>query len=240
MPKNHAKQSHGSSKSHKMSSASKAHHVKELILPTSPNQFGTNALVDSDFDAKLVKHLMPYNTIGNQNFFWRTVYDAGVVSQVALSDYLGFVAFQLNQCSGYSDYTTVFDQYRLRAASITISPNYPTLPAPNVNPRLYTCFDYDDNAPITRLTLQQYDSCVIAPPGTGLARALVPRMAIAAYGNGVFTNYANTDPMWVDAVSSGLPHFGVKFVIEAGGTGQTILQVYTVQATCFWEFRSAR
>jgi len=214
--------------------------AERLIMPTEPNQYGTTALIRSDFSATLTKHLAPYNTLGNQNFFWRSSYDGSDQKQTPGSDLTGGLYFVFSNISGYSNFATVFDQYRLRAVSVTLSPRAIPVSSPtDIQPRLWTCFDYDDANAINRAMIEQYDSCVLSPPGTGVTRTIVPRMAVAAY-SGSFTSYANVADMWLDIASPNVQHYGVKFVIEAGVAGQTNLVMYALSYTAFWEFRSTR
>jgi len=216
--------------------------AEELILPTAPNQYGTTALVSSDLSSRVTKHLAPYNTIGNQNYFWRAISDSGTLVQSTLADAAISLFFTLSATPGSSDFIACFDQYRLRAVSVEFMPMITSTMAASTAvylPRLYTCIDYDDAGTLTRSAIQQYDTCVVSPPGTGVVRTLVPRMAVAAY-SGSFTSYANVSDMWLDAASPSVQHFGVKAVLESGPSGQTILQTYLITATSFWEFRATR
>jgi hypothetical protein len=213
--------------------------AQELVWPTEPNQFGQVALIKSDFNPALVRELAPYDTIGDQRFYWRTVLDGSSFTQVALTDAQLAFAFALNQCYGYADLTATFDQYRLKAVSVAFMPNVASLGAGNTTPRLWTCIDYDDNNNVARAAIEQYDTCICAPPGTGVVRTLKPRMAVAAY-SGAFTSFANMQDQWIDAASPSVQHFGVKAVMEGGASGQTALQTYTTSLTLFWEFRATR
>lgn len=212
----------------------------ELVLPTAPNQYGTTALVESDFDSSLCARLAPFNTIGSQVFFGRLV-GGGVsnIAQIALADTNIALQFSLGGFSGSSDYATCFDQYRLRAAAATFSPLYQTFAFGAINPRIWTVIDYDDNAVATRSQLLQYDTCVVSPPGSGVVRTLIPRMAVAAY-SGAFTSFANVEAGWIDMASINVAHYGVKVVVEGGVSGQTNLQQYSVDLTTYWEFRATR
>jgi len=215
-----------------------------LISPTYPNSYGRVAVIPSDFNAQLAKELAPYNTIGNQNFLWRATLDTGLIQQVAGSDVTGAINFQLSQFPGNGDFSTAFDQYRLRAASVTVSPFYDfanngSATGLLISPRLWTVIDYDDSATVTRIQAESYDTCVASPPSMGVIRTLVPRMAGAVY-SGTFTSFANFQDLWLDMASPNVQHYGVKYVIEAAAVAQTNLQSYTVSVTGFWELRATR
>lgn len=216
---------------------------KKLVSPTYPAQYGSTTLVDSDFNAHVGKQLAPYNTIGNQNFFWKSNADINPILQTAGADYSINVTPYLDIFPGSSDYKTVFDQYRLRAFTVMFTPQLITSPSALgsgfVFPRLWTVIDYDDTTGITRTQAEQYDTCFVTPPGCGVIRTVVPRIAIAAY-SGAFTSYANMGDVWLDIASGGVLQYGIKLVVEGGAVGQTFLQQYSVSITGYWEFRSAR
>jgi len=216
-------------------------HVKELILPTAPNQYGTTALVDSDFYVQLLKHLTPYNTIGNQTFHWRAQGDSMLTQMAGSASNIAF-NFQLSTFNGYTDFSATFDMYRLRAVSVRFDPMYKigNLGTTNINPRLYTVIDYDDSNTIAPGSLVQYDSCVVTPPDCGVVRTLIPRMALAAYAGGVFTSFANAQDQWIDIASPSVQHYGVKASLDPGNAGQTSLQSFTVHIEAFWQFRATR
>jgi hypothetical protein len=191
----------------------------------------------------MYKRLAPFNTIGNQTFFWRSTTDVSAIAQTALSDAAGTYNFQLGNCPGYADFAATFDMYRLRAAAIMFSPMITTNTSAATAvylPRLFTCLDYDDANTVTRAQIQQYDTCVVSPPGSGIVRVLDPHMAVAAYAAGAFTSFANMENEWIDMASAAVQHYGVKYVVEGGATGQTVLQTYTITVTMFWEFKATR
>jgi hypothetical protein len=215
--------------------------VKRLIQPTWPNEFGTTALVDRDVTDEMANLLQRYTTTGEQTFLWRVTADLTQNTQVSQADANSAYSFQLANMPGGADWGTTFDQYRLRGVALEFMPVY-TTQGPNTGvfmPRLWTCIDYDDDNTVTRTQIQQYDSCVVAPPGCGLTRAFVPHIAEAAYATS-FVGFANEKLKWIDIASNNVRHYGVKAVIESGAYGQTQLQTYSITATCFWEFKSAR
>jgi hypothetical protein len=215
-----------------------------LIQPTYPNEYGTVALVPSDFDARVQKTLAPYSTTGrNQVFFWRVTSDVSIGSQVALADGTGAVLFKLSSMPGYADLAAVFDTYRLRAVSVSIMPSNGVLTVSGsaVAPRLWTAIDYDDASSLSRNALEQYDTVIVSPPGNGVIRTLCPRFALSAYAGGSFSNFAQSEPdQWIDIASPSVEYYGIKYAIEAGAMGQTILQMYSCSVTAFWEFKSSR
>jgi hypothetical protein len=149
--------------------------------------------------------------------------------------------FTLADCDDYTNYTQLFDQYRIDAVRFILRPtaNAVGLVSPatvNVVP-LYIAIDYDDaNTPTSAAQIRAYDNCCILPPGESICRTFVPRMALDAY-QGAFTGFANVAPQWIDANSSGVQHYGIKIWVPAGAASQTTLQSWIVEREYFLSFR---
>jgi hypothetical protein len=198
-----------------------------------------------DVTPKLARFLNAFDTTGNQTFFVRESYVGGSFAQQASLNTYGAAFFTLGNLGNSASYAAIFDQYKIVAASVTFTvqngPGYQANTASNiVLPRLWTCIDYDDaNVPTSVNYVQQYSSCMLTPPGTGVTRLLQPHVALAAY-SGTFTSYANMEDQWVDIASTAVQHYGIKWALEAGGVAQTILQLVNYEVTLWVKFRSTR
>lgn len=217
----------------------KERRARNLLWPTPCEQWGATALISSDLYPQLNKSLAPFSATGKQVFFWRSMGESTTLTQSAVSDTAYTLSFTLAGANGYADLIQVFDQYRIMAVSIEMTPQYEYINGTNISPRLYSCIDYDDASTTTRANILAYDTCIVNPPNTGCVRTLIPRSAVAAY-TGTFTGYQNVEQQWIDAASSTVQHYGLKMIVESGTTGQTSLQSYTVDITYFIEFRASR
>jgi hypothetical protein len=125
-----------------------------------------------------------------------------------------------------------FDQYRIQAIRFSIVPqnnaiglvtNSTTALTP-----LYCVIDYDDATALTSsAAAEEYNNCITLSPGESLSRTFQPRMAVGAYA-GTFTGFANVAPQWIDAVSTGVQHYGIKTYIPGVTAAQTQLQTWQV------------
>jgi hypothetical protein len=153
----------------------------------------------------------------------------------------GAISGILGNFPGYTELTAVFDQYRIMQMRLTFIPILSTSAVNSQGVLVYTAFDYDDvTAPDTvtgTQALMQYDTCLIVPAGVYFERIFNPRIAYAAYAAGVFTSYANQKANWLDAASSGVQHFGLKFAVTANASGSA-LNICYVKAQIFVQFRS--
>jgi hypothetical protein len=152
--------------------------------------------------------------------------------------------FDLASLDFSSNFANVWDQYRITAVKFSIVPVSNAIQVPTQGTtnfvQLYCVIDYDDatnlsNAPAAR----GYDNCIELQPGESLERTFAPRAALAAYA-GAFNNYANVAEMWIDTVSTGTQHYGIKTFVPGGDASQTLLQTWRVFAEIYISFRSVR
>jgi len=197
-----------------------------------------------DLSSTLTRRLMGWNTRGLQTCMFKENLSLGVLAQTATTSTGLALSFQLNSLGNVAAYTSLFDQYRIVAVAVTATPTILTgsgSPITTFLPRLYSAIDYDDTVtPTTINTLQQFDSCVVSPPCTAITRFLQPHIALAAYTGTVFTGFTNETLKWIDVASPTVPHYGIKFVVEGGSSGQTVVQIYEIEAVVFIECKSQR
>jgi len=135
-----------------------------------------------------------------------------------------------------------FDQYRLMAVRFSIVPNnnaigLVTNSSTGLVP-VYCVIDYDDtNALASASAAEGYNNCIVLNPGESLSRTFRPRMALAAY-SGAFASYANVEPLWIDASSNGVQHYGIKLYIPGVLAAQTLLQSWNIIVEYCWELRA--
>jgi hypothetical protein len=161
----------------------------------------------------------------------------------SVDKFLG-IQFVLSDLTDYTNWISVFDQYRFDEVQVTIRPLSTSvglqIPTSIKPPLIYTVIDYDDATTPTTLTeLRQYSNCAISLYETVVVH-LRPHMAMAAYGGSVFTSFANAQGQWIDAASASVPHYGVKMGIDGGDSGQTNLQVVQITMRYKISFKNVR
>jgi len=165
----------------------------------------------------------------------------GVLTAQATANTANSYSFALSSANVGSGF---WDQYKIEAIRFVIQPQnnaigLVTNSTTTLTP-LYCVIDYDD---VTNLTsaaqAQSYSNCISLGPGESLERTFQPRIAVAAYGSGVFTSFANMAPEWIDAASSGVNHYGVKVFIPGVTAAQTMLQSWDVVIEYFIRFRKS-
>lgn len=159
----------------------------------------------------------------------------------------GGSVFKLSDLPSYTEFTALFDQYRIMGVSIKWLAGFsesgmftgPTAQLPN----LLTVLDHDDGAILTtRDDYLQYKTFKEERLDKVLTMEVVPRVATAVY-NGAFTGYAQVnDRPWLDTSSAGIEHYGIKWGISFPVTAATSVSVgyLTVDFTFHLEFRTTR
>jgi hypothetical protein len=124
----------------------------------------------------------------------------------------GAVNFMVSSLDQIASLTNVFDQYRIERIEAWLIPritNVQTSPLLNTG-LFHSVIDFDDSTVLTTVgQALDYANCVVSSGTDGHYRTWVPHVAMAAY-SGVFTSFANVESPWIDAVSTGVQHYGLK------------------------------
>lgn len=136
-----------------------------------------------------------------------------------------------------------WDQYKLLAVRITISPDQNavglfTNSTTSYTP-LYCVIDYDDSSNLTSVgAAEAYSNCIVLGAGESCERTFRPRMAVAAY-SGTFASFSNMADQWIDSASSGVQHYGIKIYIPGATAAQTLLPSWQISTEYFFAFRKS-
>jgi hypothetical protein len=136
-------------------------------------------------------------------------------------------SIMLSQLSGYADYVSAFDKYRILEVQAECIPNTGGLSATSSSV-IDTVIDYDDDSALTSGAQYEYDSCYSVNSTSSFKRTFIPRAALAAY-SGTFTSYAEAKPsQWIDCASPNVNHYGLKMVMGASTPVFALIIIYRV------------
>jgi hypothetical protein len=141
------------------------------------------------------------------------VINFSTVAPVFATGYLTLDAFP-----NYTDFTSLFDSYRILQAKVTFVPlakgNAVGLP-------FYTVIDYDDAAtPSSTGEMFQYDTLQISSTNDLTERVFYPRVADAQYTGSTFTGYGRGEVgKWIDSASPNVQHYGIKYALPVSTFG---------------------
>lgn len=150
--------------------------------------------------------------------------------------------YALNALHEVSDYTNLFDQYRIAAIKVEFLFDKTGEEVSSVHPMpiLSTVIDYDDyTALVDENDYLQYSTYRRSPINRKHKLYFRPRVAAAVY-QAVGTGYQNIKAPWLDCANTSVQHYGVKFMTDGsqnGGIGGNTLGHLRIYTTYYIQFR---
>jgi len=149
----------------------------------------------------------------------------------------------LNSLPNYTDFTSLFDKYKITHAEFKFTPHHnvgqvPLGPQSTSIARLITVIDQDDDATPSGLTqLMQYSSLDESLLDKERIRHFKPRPVVQTYRSSTSTGYSAPDSaIWVDAAQTDVPHYcGKALVADTTASPQNprkLTIMCTVWLTC--------
>jgi len=179
----------------------------------------------------------------DQIYRCRRTWQGSSISQ-AVSANFGSPTITFSLVEDASNLAGVFDQYRIAKVEMVFRLTASTAVA-NISGNFYTALDYDDNAALTTVPqILDYSSCIVTPlSGTGVSfnhrRCFVPRVAGALWANSAFQGYEAVVAPWINSASNGVPHYGVKYALDAYAASASMLTI-TPYITVELELKASR
>ena len=164
-------------------------------------------------------------------------------------------SFRLDMLPNYTEFTTLFDQYRINGIAIKVvwrstgismietqaDPDRPGAPI------LYDVIDLDDaTAPTTRNEVMSYSKHQMTMYSTARrsrSKFFKPRGLNTIYRTGVSNAYTLANPKaWIDMSYVDVEHYGYKGFVEVPNTGATSVPVnyFDIHYTVYLQCRQAR
>jgi len=198
------------------------------ITEYQSTQSGGSGPTDPDIPVEHFKRNKVHN-------FERTSFGGQVQGSTTL-DQFGAIYFSLSSLVNPTEFTALFDQYRIMYVEVAF---IPISAVASIAP-LVSVIDYDDaTVPTAVSDLWQYSTACYTAAGHTHIRRLHPRFDIAAY-SGTFTSYALAPyGQWVDVASPGVQYYGVKWALSATTSGTTGA-VYNIQIKYHIQCRNSR
>jgi hypothetical protein len=174
---------------------------------------------------------VPRRICGKLHTFYASAIRGNILSSTTVPS-AGAINFILADLNNVSDYTNLFDQYRILAVKLEFIMLGSTNPLTGPPGYIQTAIDYDDvTTPGSANELMQYDTVQVAPIGQYFERTLRPRSAPAMY-SGAFTSFGNVYAQWLDSASPSVQHYGIKYYIPIIPTS-----VYTIQPIAHYQIQ---
>lgn len=183
--------------------------------------------------AKKIVKIAKYKAPSQVHWFRRLVVQDGVLSTTVPNNYLN-MSFTLADVPDVSDFTALYDEYRLVAVKVRIEPVFSN----NINwsnqagttlytaGRIYGVVDKDGYGGIMTLTqMLQHGNCKYSRAGGGITFNLKPHILSNVDGG---TSQKSTTG-WIDMSSTGIKHYGLNLLVDgynAEGMNFRIIKEY--------------
>lgn len=159
------------------------------------------------------------------------------------ADYANGFVFKLSDLPSYTEFTALYDQYRIKAVRFQIMWQQQSFNPQTTAPYLgtvLTAIDLDDStAPASASEMYQYKYLKIGKSVGMTKRYLKPRTLNAIYNNGVTTAYSlQPRSAWLDCANADIQHFGLKVFIQKPSGSYVMSGV--VKIKYYVEFRNPR
>lgn len=170
---------------------------------------------------------------------------AGVPSPISQ----GF-SFAFNQLPGTTDFTTLFDQYKINGIKFSLAPTTTEAILSGVSGssgalgfrRVHTVLDFDDaSAPTGENQMLEYQSRKTTNPMQTHSRYWKPTILTEQYRSAVSTAYAPQRNKYLDLTYTDVPHYGLKLYVDApiyNGVAAAI--TYEVFVTYYFTCKNVR
>lgn len=189
------------------------------------------------------------------HIFKRTAYLGTATASISAAGVATPIAnahqFSLSQLPGVSEFSNLFDQYKITGARIQYTPAASEgIIQPGVNAsaalgysRVHSVIDYDDaSAPSSEDQLLEYGSHKSTAPFATHSRYIKPKVLHEIYRSAVATSYAPRASTYLDMTNTDIPHYGIKVWVSAPntffGTANTI--AYKMYLTLYFTCKNTR
>lgn len=183
----------------------------------------------------------------NVYHFKRTVFYENVIGVNNLVNYVTAWGFTLGQLPDVSNFSGLYDEYRINKVVYKIIPKFSELVV-NTNdssgqakllPQIHSCIDYDDSLSLSQANglneVTQYQTHKMTMGNQIHTRVLVPKMELVGDGSAGVPKARQ----WIDTDNTTALHNGVKVFIPKLLSANASTQLdYDVQITTYLSFRN--
>lgn len=220
-----------------------AYYRRRRYTPRRRKTFGRKRSWRRNFKRRTFR----YNKSGQKiHYFTRHVDLGGFDITNGTSATYASYTFELNQIHNYTDFTAMYDSYRIKAVKLTFIPvtnvtfrsNTSNLAVEGTafSGRFFSCLDFNDSTtPSSVNQVREYKNAKWTPYTRIHKRFLYPKVLYRLDEN---VNVNATQP-WIPTASANVEHYCVKVAFEHPSTSLTGTY-YTIEAKFYLAFKSPK
>lgn len=177
----------------------------------------------------------------NSYFFKRKLLK-GTIQLSNLAETFGSYVFKLSDLPNYTEFTNLFDRYRILKVGVIFIPNWtsndsnPITTINTINPSIYTAIDYtEDGTPLALTELYEDSHCKITRGSKIHKRYFSPAVLASSFETVTTTAYTPKWKQWITTDDPATPHYALKWAMDkiATGSGQNfyvkVFMTYYIQ-----------
>lgn len=165
-----------------------------------------------------------------------------------LADFMKGYSFSLSQLNNATEYTNLFDQFRICGIAITLMPSVTDFSAASgvtmtnfAMPEVRSIIDKDDASnPTSFNEMYEYNNCKITRGHREHKRFWKPAILSASYETAVSSAYTPRFNQWLSTTDPATPHYGVKIGINALGSAAAGNMYYRMYATFYIQCKNPK
>jgi len=157
-------------------------------------------------------------------------------------------SFQIDEVISLSEFSTMFDLYRIKYVEFIYSPSFnvndwPTTGGANVRPSLWVSFDPDDALASNATSIKERGDCRLVDAFKRHRWVVKPKplTRIVSAGGSAFRGGPYNG--WIDMADTNVPHYGLKAVVQITSTAASSSVVpftWTIQKRFCFECKGVR
>lgn len=157
----------------------------------------------------------------------------------SITDTFAGYNFSLEDVPNYTEFTALYDMYKINAVKITFLPQMTqnvslgSVNNPQASTRFFSVIDYNDSsAPTSIDELRQYQSCKMTPILRKHTRFIMKPKILDS-------SNSSRSP-WISTSSPSTNYFGLKVAVENMSSSTTTFMDYTIEAKFYLSFKQVK
>lgn len=172
-----------------------------------------------------------------QIFSFKRKFEAAPISVASGAAISQVYSPSLGNIPSPTDFTNLFDMYKITGLSITIIPNTDmNNSVTNQRFNLFSVIDYNDLNTVTVVQAEQYENCKRTISTKTHSRYFVPRIAITQTDVSATSFVASYESPWISTSNTNIAHGFLKVISDINPNAGTAY--FTVNVTMYMKFKN--
>lgn len=167
------------------------------------------------------------------SYFFKRKFLKGTWTLNNVSEVFTSYTFKLSDLPNYTEFTNLFDRYRILKVAVILVPNWttndlnPVTSTERTNPSIYSVIDYtEDGTPASLSEMYEDSQCKITRGGRIHKRVFTPAVLASSFETITTTAYTPKWKQWITTDDPATPHYALKL---AGDKTYTSSNNFTVK-----------